>query len=40
LFESRKEIYESFSHYVETDNLLPKDVTSEILKIYANSGQD
>ncbi|MFL2630730.1 MAG: shikimate kinase [Thermodesulfobacteriota bacterium] len=40
LFESRKEIYESFSHCVETDNLLPEDVTSEILKIYANSGQD
>ena len=40
LFESRKEIYESFKLYVETDNLLPREVTFEILKIYANFGQD
>ena len=39
LFESRKEIYESFDFSIDTDNLEPVDVAKEILKIYRDVQQ-
>jgi len=39
LFESRKEIYESFDFSIDTDNLEPVVVAKEILKIYRDVQQ-